>query len=172
MLFHIPLHTSPGHTIYHTMSATLYHILRDARQAIACTMPLPSDHTFYHAVPSRPYHTSYLARQAIPYTMPCPPVHAIYYSKSNALPAKPNALPCHNHITWHARQAIPYTVPYRPGHTLPFDARKAILDPMPAPPPGLTIIPCDARKAILYTMRGPQGHTIHHAMPARLYHIP
>ena len=56
MPFHIPWHTSPGHTRYHAMSARPYLIPCDTRQAIAYTMPWPPDHTIYHSLPAKPYH--------------------------------------------------------------------------------------------------------------------
>ena len=148
------LFTSPGHTIYHVMSARPCHITCDASQAIAYTMPWPQCHTTYHAVPTRPY-----------YTFPCPLGHNIYH----AMPARPYYILCQ--VPCLACQAITiyHAMPARPYHTIPCDARKAI----PYPMPNHTIIPCDTHQAILYSMRGMPGHTIHHARPCiiRPYHI-
>ena len=144
MPFYIPWHTSPGHTTHHAMSARPLHIPCDARQAIAYTIPCPPGHTKYHVTPARPYH---ILCQA-----PCTACQAmtIYHS----MPTRPCHIPCD------ARQAIlHHAMPARPYQTLPG-------------PPGYIIIPCDAHQEIVHTMWGPQGHTIHHAMPTRpaIYH--
>ena len=161
MPFHIPWHTSPGHTIYHATSARPYHIPCDARQAIPNTMPWPPGHTIY-IMSCPPGHTI---------TIPCPPYHTIYHAVSarplNIL-CQTQCLACQAIFIYHAMPVRPYHIPMRcpPGHTIPCDAHKAI----PYHMPGCTIIPCDACQAILYTMRGPRDHTIHHAMPIRPYH--
>ena len=144
MPFHIPWQTSPGHTIYHAMSARPYHIPCDARQAIAYTMPWPLGHTIYHAVPTRPYHTPFLARQAIPYTMPCPPGHTIHH----CLPARPYHILCQAPCLACQAITIYHAMPARPYHK-----------------------PRYAHQTMSYTTPCTPGHTIYHCMPARPYHI-
>ena len=103
MPFHIPWHTSIGYAIYHTMSASPYHILCDVRQAIPWYMVWTDGHRTVYGMACR--GMSWL------YHIPCQPTK-----------------PYHNTMR--------------------------------------------SRQAILYTIRGPPGHTIHHEMPARPYHIP
>ena len=158
MPFHIPWHTSPGHTIAHTMWC-------------------PPGHSIYHALAAKPYNISYImhAHQAIPYTIHCSPGHTIH----QAMPARPyhiqyqaQYLTCQTITIYNAMTARPYHIPCNAlqailNHAMP--ARPYHID---ARPTRHTIIPCDARQAVLYTMRGPPGHTKRHAMPARPYHIP
>ena len=152
MPFHIPWHTSPGHTIYHVMSARPYHISYRAHQAIPYTIPCPPGHTIYHAMPARPYYilcqapclacqaiTIYHAMLARTYHSPCDACHAIPYT----IWCPPG------HTIYHAMRIRPYHIPCPLGRT--------IYHAMPA---RLYHKPWHALKVIPYNMPCPPGHTI------------
>ena len=104
--------------------------------------------------------------QAIPYTMVCPPARQTI----------PCSIPCHiGHTKYHMRCPPGLTTEY---HAMP--TRPSIYHAMHCQAMPYTMlyiarpypIPSYACQAIPYALPCPPGHTIYHAMPARLYHIP